>query len=179
MLLAKGFAALPQLRGSPAEPQLTRSRDELLSHSSLDDVDLIKELEPPIAKATILIPHSQVRLQPFSSPLKKEDNIRPKRNDVERGPATSRDIPTGVDGSFPAHIRVAEEEMRNQAYRRPTLLAPLYSSLFPAPSETKGLHLTLTDCSARIISDIDNLVVTADVLSGAPVIFPDVFVKEY
>ncbi|KAJ7077316.1 hypothetical protein B0H15DRAFT_915401 [Mycena belliarum] len=256
MRLAKGFAALPKLDGSPAEPQLTRSTEELLSSIKLpprpteitedfevealerqfrrinsgsqssDDDDSINEQEPPIvatnSNSTLpgdirrlhrnletriqpfwssVLSSRTVRLQLFSSPLKEQDDIRPRHNAeeerdaLEHGPVTSRDIPTGVDGSFQARIRVTWEEMCNHpgalhiAFGDPavehellinaTLLAPLSSSLFAAPSETKALHLTLTNCPVRIISDIDDTIKMADILSGARVIFRNVFVKEY
>ncbi|KAJ7095134.1 hypothetical protein B0H15DRAFT_798449 [Mycena belliarum] len=118
-----------------------------------------------------------VRLQLFSSSLKEQDDIRPRHNaeeerdTLEHGPVTSRDIPTGVDGSFQARIRVTWEEMCNHLHElliNATLLAPLSSSLFAAPSETKALHLTLTNCPVRIISDIDDTIKMADQVSHSP-----------
>ncbi|KAJ7693313.1 hypothetical protein B0H17DRAFT_1059716 [Mycena rosella] len=255
MRLAKGFAALPKLDGSPPEPQVTRSTEELLSsiklpprpteitedfevealerqfqrinagsQASIDDADAdsIDDQEPPIVASSTLPPDVRrlhknletriqpfwssvlssrtVRLQLFASALKRDDAARPRHNSaeeqdaVEHGPVTSRDVTTGIDGSFQARIRVSWEDMCHHpgalhiAFGDPAvehellvtaiLLAPPFAPPRAAP-ETRTLHVTLTNCPVRVISDIDDTVKLADVLSGARVIFHNVFVKEY
>jgi hypothetical protein len=147
-----------------------------------------------------------VRLNLFASPLKNDDDPNPRhtsaeeRDAIEHGPAASRDVTTAVDGSFQARIRVTWEEMCHHpgalhiAFGDPTIEHELLvtAALFPAPPsaavaprlpahpvETKTLHITLTNCPVRIISDIDDTVKLANVLSGARAVFHNVFVKEY
>jgi len=47
------------------------------------------------------------------------------------------------------------------------------------PVETKTLHITLTNCPVRVISDIDDTVKLANVVHGARTVFRNVFVKEF
>ncbi|KAJ7647005.1 hypothetical protein FB45DRAFT_781417 [Roridomyces roridus] len=143
-----------------------------------------------------------VRLQLFASPL-KTDGAPARHNTMEEqdarthGPVTSRDLVTGVDGSFQARIHVSWEELCQHpgalhiAFGDPLLEHELLVSatLFPAsssnvlqppasPIETKSLHVTLTYSPIRVISDIDDTVKKSNVLGGAREIFHNVFVKE-
>ncbi|KAJ7497615.1 hypothetical protein FB451DRAFT_1212165 [Mycena latifolia] len=255
MRLAKGFAALPKLDGSLAEPQVTRSTEDLLSsiklpprpteitedfevealerqfqrmnsgsESSMDDSVSIAESEPPMVASSALpdnirrlhrnletriqpfwssvLSSRTVRLQLFASPLKADDDTRPRHNSeeeqdaIDHGPVTSRNVTTGIDGSFQARIRVTWAEICHHpgalhiAFGDPTiehellvnatLLPPPFSApLSSSPPETKALHITLTNCPVRVISDIDDTVKLSNVLSGARVIFHNVFVKEF
>ncbi|KAJ7772699.1 hypothetical protein DFH07DRAFT_913580 [Mycena maculata] len=148
-----------------------------------------------------------VRLRLFASPLKGDDapprhNSTETQDALEHGPVVSRDVTTGIDGSFQARIRVTWEELCQHpgalhiAFGDPTVEHELLvtAALFPAPPsgsaaprsaappppiETKTLHITLTYSPMRVISDIDDTVKVANVISGARAIFYNVFVKEY
>ncbi|KAJ7495911.1 hypothetical protein B0H11DRAFT_2001197 [Mycena galericulata] len=260
--LAKGFAALPKLDGSSAEPELTSSTEDLLSsvklpprpteitedfevealerqfqrinsssESSFDDsdsasVDFDSE-SPIVTSSSISIPSDvrrlhrnlETRIQPFwssvlssrlirlhlfASPLKGDDapprhNTVEEQDALEHGPIASRDVTTGIDGSFQARIRVTWEELCHHpgalhvAFGDPAIEHELLvtAALFAAPSgsvsqllpaspvETKTLHVTLTSSPMRVISDIDDTVKLANVLNGARAIFYNVFVKEF
>ncbi|KAJ7085850.1 hypothetical protein C8R43DRAFT_312264 [Mycena crocata] len=154
-----------------------------------------------------VLPSRTVRLNLFASPLKGDDtqprhNSVEERDAVEHGPVASRDLTTAIDGSFQARIRVTWEEMCQHpgalhiAFGDPAIehellvtaalfSAPLSASAVTemlgasAPMETKTLHVTLTNCPVRVISDIDDTVKMANILSGARAIFHNVFVKEY
>ncbi|KAJ7217727.1 hypothetical protein GGX14DRAFT_438051 [Mycena pura] len=143
-----------------------------------------------------------VRLHLFGESLKEADgnptrhNAAEQKDDAEHWVA-SRDVITAVDGSFQARIHVTWEEM---CYHPGTLhiafgdhntehellvtatLQPA-SSVAPAvsdaPVEAKTMHMTLTNCPVRVISDIDDTVKLSNILSGARVVFRNVFVKEY
>ncbi|KAF8210675.1 hypothetical protein K438DRAFT_1810137 [Mycena galopus ATCC 62051] len=148
-----------------------------------------------------------VRLTLFASPLKGNDtnprhNTMEEQDALEHGPIASRDVSTTIDGSFQARIRVTWEELCHHpgalqiAFGDPSFEHELLvtAALFPAPSsastsapqrlpanpiETKTLHITLTNCPVRVISDIDDTVKLANVLSGARTVFRNVFVREY
>lgn len=152
-----------------------------------------------------VLPSRTVRLNLFASPLKGDDahprhNSAEEQDALEHGPVASREVSTTVDGSFQARIRVTWEEMCHHpgalhiAFGDPmqehellvtaALLAPLSASAAPRlPArdsvETKTLHITLTNCPVRVISDIDDTVKLANVLSGARTVFHNVFVKEF
>ncbi|KAJ6498976.1 hypothetical protein C8R45DRAFT_99380 [Mycena sanguinolenta] len=148
-----------------------------------------------------------VRLNLFASPLKGNDS-NPRHDSVEEkdalehGPIAWRDVSTTVDGSFQARIRVTWEELCHHpgalqiAFGDPAFEHELLvtAALFPAPPpasagapqqlpanpvETKTLHITLTNCPVRVISDIDDTVKLANVLHGARTVFHNVFVKEF
>ncbi|KAJ6594203.1 hypothetical protein B0H19DRAFT_917133 [Mycena capillaripes] len=152
-----------------------------------------------------VLPSRTVRLNLFASPLKGDDtsprhNSAEEKDAIEHGPVASRDVSTTVDGSFQARIRVTWEEMCHHpgalhiAFGDPAQEHELLvtAALFPAPPsasaaprlpahpvETKTLHITLTNCPVRVISDIDDTVKLANVLSGARTVFHNVFVKEF
>ncbi|KAF7376429.1 hypothetical protein MSAN_00058500 [Mycena sanguinolenta] len=149
-----------------------------------------------------------VRLNLFASPLKGNDT-NPRHDSVEEkdalehGPIAWREVFTTVDGSFQARIRITWEELCHHpgalqiAFGDPAVEHELLitAALFPAPPpasaapqqqqlpanpvETKTLHITLTNCPVRVISDIDDTVKLANVLHGARTVFHNVFVKEF
>ncbi|KAJ7072028.1 hypothetical protein C8F01DRAFT_1011500 [Mycena amicta] len=144
-----------------------------------------------------------VRLNLFASPLKEAADPRPthnpqeERDALQHGPVAEREVITTVDGSFQTHFRVSWEEMCQHpgalhiafgdltmehellvtAVLLPTGAAALLSSA--PPPETKALHITLTNCPVRVISDVDDTVKVAGVLAGARAVFHNVFVKDY
>ncbi|KAJ7282956.1 hypothetical protein C8J57DRAFT_1173096 [Mycena rebaudengoi] len=143
---------------------------------------------------------------PLKNDSKPRHNSAEERDAVDHGPVASRDVTTAIDGSFQARIRVTWEEMCQHpgalhiAFGDPSVehellvtaaLSPAAQPSTPSsstsdlshrdqppPLETKTLHITLTNCPVRVISDIDDTVKVANVLSGARAIFHNVFVKD-
>ncbi|KAJ7268654.1 hypothetical protein B0H12DRAFT_58952 [Mycena haematopus] len=155
-----------------------------------------------------VLPSRTVRLNLFASPLKGNDtnprhNTAEEKDALEHGPIACRDVSTTIDGSFQARIRVTWEELCHHpgalqiAFGDPAVEHELLvtAALFPAapppssafapqqlpenPVETKTLHITLTNCPVRVLSDIDDTVKLANVLHGARSVFRNVFVKEF
>ncbi|KAF7361611.1 hypothetical protein MVEN_00504300 [Mycena venus] len=128
-----------------------------------------------------------------------------EKDALEHGPVASRVVTTTIDGSFQARIRVTWEELCHHpgalhiAFGDPAVEHELLvtAALLPAPSsasasasassqrlppnpvETKTLHITLTNCPVRVLSDIDDTVKLANVVHGARKVFHNVFVKEF
>ncbi|KAF7321909.1 hypothetical protein MKEN_00713100 [Mycena kentingensis (nom. inval.)] len=145
-----------------------------------------------------------IRLHLFASPLKGPQDSRPthnareERDALEHGPIAQREVVTGVDGSFQARFRISWEEMCQHpgalhiafgdpdtehellvtATLAPATATAALQSILSQP-ETKTLHITLTNCPIRVISDIDDTVKLSGVLTGARSVFHNVFVKEY
>ncbi|KAJ7747234.1 hypothetical protein B0H16DRAFT_1555186 [Mycena metata] len=149
-----------------------------------------------------------VRINLFCSPLKdgKDDshlrhNTIEEQDALEHGPIAARELITGIDGSFQARIRISWEELCHHpgalhvAFGDPMIEHELLATamLFPAASparlaptlpahhavETNTLRITLTHSPVRVVSDIDDTVKAANIVSGARAIFHNVFVKEY
>ncbi|KAJ7680612.1 hypothetical protein DFH06DRAFT_972705 [Mycena polygramma] len=183
-------------------PMVTSSSSNL----PLDIRRLHRNLETRIQPFwSSVLPSRTIRLKLFASPLKGDDtsprhNNAEEKDAIEHGPVASREVSTTIDGSFQARIRVTWEEMCNHpgalhiAFGDPKqehellltaalLPTPLSGAMTPQlsahPLETKTLHITLTNCPVRVISDIDDTVKLANVLSGARAVFYNVFVKEF
>ncbi|KAJ6625845.1 hypothetical protein B0H10DRAFT_1782443 [Mycena sp. CBHHK59/15] len=155
-----------------------------------------------------VLPSRTVRLNLFVSPLEGNDgqprhNSAKEQDAIDHGPVATRDVTTAVDGSFQVRIRVTWEEMcqhpgalhisfgdpevEHELLVAATLLPPPLAASTstpnlhhqpPPPLETKTLHITLTNSPIRVISDIDDTVKVANVISGARAIFHNVFVKD-
>nr|GAT58571.1 predicted protein [Mycena chlorophos] len=189
--LAKGFAALPKLESDAATdallssvklpPRPTEMTEELeaealerqlqqLKSDDEEQLELVND-EPDIIPSPIggtnLPPgelrrwhqNLETRIQPFWSSVLASRVVRfnlfasqrkEERDVQESRPVASREVATGVDGFFQA----------------------------PVPPETKTLHIALTHCPIRVISDVDDTVKVAGVLAGARAVFRNVFVKD-
>ncbi|KAF7305987.1 hypothetical protein HMN09_00753200 [Mycena chlorophos] len=131
-----------------------------------------------------------VRFNLFPSQRKEERDVQEDR------PVASREVATGVDGFFQARFHVTWEEMcqhpgalhiafgdaaeEHELFVVATLLPTPAAALLPiaVPPETKTLHIALTHCPIRVISDVDDTVKVAGVLAGARAVFRNVFVKD-
>ncbi|KAG5637102.1 hypothetical protein H0H81_005785, partial [Sphagnurus paluster] len=133
-----------------------------------------------------------VRIHLFTSP-----SSQALGTNVDYGPVITQDVVTAADGSFQARLTVPWEQLCHHPnalhiafdslHKEHGLLVsaeilPSQMNSYQIPEKPiappKFVEITLTHSPIRVISDIDDTIKLSNILSGARVVFQNVFVKE-